>query len=136
MTIDKSTTATLVGLAMMAWGVYVGAATAYSALAWDVTAGVVHDFVPYTFQCGRQSRCFTLNVAYNVDRRTYTVESDKKFTDNPPLHLQGKQVEVLYSPSSPDSARLTGEYGPGYNGLIFVSVGIVLLIVGKVSRRN
>ena len=125
---DKVKIVLMLAVVFSCMGIYNAGKAAYTAISWTKTMGVISDFQLHNFSCGRQSKCFTLIVAYKVGDQIYRVNSNEKFSDRP-LHLEGRDAVVYYSPGNPSQATLGGEYGPLDHGLIGLGFGFLMFIV-------
>ena len=130
---DKVKVALMLAIVFSVVGIYKIGKVSYTALAWEKTNGVITDFQRHTFSCGRQSKCYSLLVAYRANNQVYTVNGEEKFSD-PPKHLGGKDVIVYFSPSNPGEATLGGKYSPLDHGLAALGLGIVMFIVYWFSK--
>ena len=117
------------------WGGYNIGKASYTALTWTKAEGTVVDFEHNTWSCGKGvSRCYTLIVGYNAGEAYYTVNSNKKYNNDMPTHLQGKKVTVYYSPTAPTEAVLGGSYGPMNQGIALFLIGSVVLFILRLKR--
>ena len=123
-------------IAFVLWGGYNIIKASYVAAAWNDTEGVVTGFEKYTFSCGRGvGNCFELVVAYEVNGKRFTVNSEEKFDNRAPVHLKNEIITVYYNPANPYDAALAN-YGPGSYGTILFVIGILVLFLFWLFREK
>jgi hypothetical protein len=119
------------------WGGYNVAKSSYIEITWTKVEGTVVDFERNTWSCGKHiSTCYELIVGYQAGKKTYTVNSKKKFNHDKPTHLLNEKVVVYYSPANNTEAILGGSYGPSRYGMILFLAGCVVLIIFWVMRKK
>ena len=117
----------------LAGSYYVGKSV-YTAIAWDKTEGTVAGFERHVWRCGKgHSECFTLQVNFDVNGRTYIANSSI-IHERPRNDVLQSRVPVYYSPDNPDKTLVGGEYNPIGGGVFLLLFSLVLFVVYFFSK--